>query len=176
MSYAITSAQFAGKIKSIKSSAANLRDQVQEALVAATFICIKDNNNATPFQQILDAVGTAAHRQGITQWAETFAPVLLRDNRFKGNKTAFSSIDREGVLADFDAYIAETGMNDVKWYDIAKSKNTTESVFDADKSLESLFKRLEKNELPGLAAALRKAADEYSAQTTAAIREAMTHV
>ena len=64
---------------------------------------------------------------------------------------------------DFDAFVAESGMNEVKWYEIAKSTNTSVSVFDLDKTLDNFCKKLEKNDLPGLAAALRKAEQDYFA-------------
>jgi hypothetical protein len=49
----------------------------------------------------------------------------------------------------------------VKWFDIAKSTNTSVSVFDLDKTLDNFCKKLERNDLSGLAAALRKAEQDY---------------
>lgn len=161
MTYTMDNKQFAGKITSIKATTGKMRDLVQEALVAATYLCLKNSGGTTPFQQILDAVGTAAHRQGIVRWAETFAPVMLREDKLVLNKTAYTDMDKETILADFDAFIAESGMADVKWYEIAKSANTSVSVFDLDKTLDNFCKKLEKNELSGLAAALRKAEQDY---------------
>ena len=79
--YAMDNKKFAGKITSIKATTGKMRDLVQDALIAATYLCLKNSGGTTPFQQILDAVGTAAHRQGIVRWAETFAPVMLRDEK-----------------------------------------------------------------------------------------------
>ena len=157
--------QFAGKITSIKTTTGKMRDLVQDALVAATYLCLKNSGGTTPFQQILDAVGTAAHRQGIVRWAETFAPVMLREEKLVLNKAAYSAMDKDAILADFDAFITESGMADVKWYEIAKSTNTSVSVFDLDKTLDNFCKKLEKNSLAGLAAALRKAEEDYFAAT-----------
>ena len=170
MAYTMDNKKFAGKITSIKATTGKMRDLVQDALVAATYLCLKNSGGTTPFQQVLDAVGTAAHRQGIVRWAETFAPVMLRDEKLVLNKAAYSEMDKDGILADFDAFIAESGMDEVKWYEIAKSTNTSVSVFDLDKTLDNFCKKLEKNELAGLAAALRKAEQDYFAN---AIRNEM---
>lgn len=170
MTYAMDNKQFANKIKSIAASTSKMREDVQSALIAATYLCLKNSNGTTPFQQILDAVGTAAHRQGITEWAETFAPVMLRDGKIVGNKTAYKAMDIEGILADFDKFIAESGMDQVKWYEIAKEKNTTETVWNFGGACDSLFKKLEKNGMPDLAKQLRA---EYDAFMVKATREAL---
>lgn len=161
MTYAMDNKKFTGNITAIKAATGKMRDLVQDALVAATYLCLKNSGGTTPFQQILDAVGTAAHRQGIVRWAETFAPVMLREEKLVLNKAAYSSMDKDTILADFDSFIAESGMVDVKWFEIAKSANTSVSVFDLDKTLDNFCKKLEKNDLPGLAAALRKAEQDY---------------
>ena len=161
MAYAMDNKQFANKITSIKATTGKMRELVQEALIGATYLCLKNSGGTTPFQQILDAVGTAAHRQGIVSWSETFAPVMLREEKLVLNKTAYSDMDKDGILADFDAFIAESGMAEVRWYEIAKEKNTSVSVFDLDKTLDNFCKKLEKNNLAGLAAALRKAEQDY---------------
>ena len=164
MAYTMDNKQFSGKITSIKATTGKMQALVQEALIAATYLCLKNSGGTTPFQQILDAVGTAAHRQGIVSWAETFAPVMLREEKLVLNKTAYSEMDKEGILADFDGFIAESGMAEVKWYEIAKDKNTSVSVFDLDKTLDNFCKKLEKNAMPGLAAAIRKAEQDYFAK------------
>ena len=163
MAYTTDNKQFAAKVKAISAATGKMQDLVQDALIAATYLCLKHSGGTSPFQNILDAVGTAAHRQGITRWAETFAPVMLREDKIVLNKTMYSSMDKEGILADFDAFIAESGMDTIKWYEIAKSVNTSVSVFDLDKTLDNFCKKLEKNALPGLAAALRKAEQDYFA-------------
>lgn len=164
--YVMNNAQFAGKIKTIKTSTVNLRDAVQDALVAATYLCLKNSGGTSPFQQILDAVGGTAHRQGITQWAETYAPVVLKNDSLLLNKTIWKELDHEAITASeetFNEYVRETGMAEVKWYQIAVKKNTTVSVFNLDTTLDNFLKKLEKNDLPGLAAALRKAEQDYMA-------------
>lgn len=170
MKYTMDNKQFAGKIKSIAASTSKMRDDVQSALIAATYLCLKNSGGTTPFQQILDAVGTAAHRQGITEWAETFAPVILREGKLVLNKTAYKELDVELAVLDFDKFIAESGMDQVKWYDIAKEKNTVESVWNFGGACDSLFKKLEKNGMPDLAKQLRA---EYDAFMIKATRESL---
>ena len=160
----MTNAQFAGKIKSIKTSTHSMREAVQDALVAATYLCFKNSGGTSSFQQILDAVGGTAHRQGITQWVETYAPVMLKNDKLLLNKTAWRAHDVASIVETFDDYVKETGMYDIKWYAIAIKKNTTVSVFDLDATLSNFLKKLEKNELPELAEVLRKAEQDYMAK------------
>lgn len=166
MAYTMDNKKFAGKIKSIAASTSKMREDVQDALIAATYLCLKNSGGTTPFQQILDAVGTAAHRQGITEWAETFAPVILREGKLVLNKTAYKELDVELAVMDFDKFIAESGMDQVKWYEIAKEKNATESVWNFGGACDSLFKKLEKNGMPELAKEMRATYDAYMARAT----------
>jgi hypothetical protein len=166
-----TSAAFAKKIASIKTSTVALRADIQSALIDATYLCLAHSGGTSPFQNILDAVGNAAHRQGITQWAETFAPVQLIKDKILLNKTAWNALNLDDyrvnvILPEFEAYIESTGMNEASnlWYVIAKEKNTTTSVFDLDKSFDAFMKKLEKNDLSGLAEALRNAEQNYYKQ------------
>lgn len=176
MSYT-TSAAFAKKITAIKSSIGSVRADIQSALIDATYLCIANSGGTTPFQQILDAVGGAAHRQGISTWMETFAPVRMVKEKVLLNKTAWDLLDREAALANFPQFIADTEMNEPGnlWYMIAKEKNTTESIFDLDKTLDNFIKKLEKNNLSGLGAAMRKAEQEYMAAAILAEMGAEEH-
>lgn len=170
MAYTMDNKQFSAKIKGITAITGKMREQVQDALIAATFLCLKNSGGTTPFQQVLDAVGTAAHRQGITQWVETFAPVMLREGKLVLNKTAYKELDVELAVMDFDKFIAESGMDQVKWYDIAKEKNTTDSIWNFGGACDSLFKKLEKNGMPELAKEMRATYDSYMVRAT---REAL---
>lgn len=160
-----TSAAFAKKITSIKTSIGSVRADIQSALIDATYLCIANSGGTTPFQQILDAVGGTAHRAGISAWMETFAPVRMVKEKVLLNKTAWDVLDREDALKDFDKFIADTEMNEPTnlWYVIAKDKNVTPSIFDLDKTLDAFIKKLEKNNLSGLGAAMRKAEQDYMA-------------
>lgn len=112
-----------GKVAGIKASTGKMgktRDQIQKDLIHATFLCLKHSGGTTPFQQILDAVGTMAHRRGIIKWVETFAPVMMRGSKIVLNKPVYNLLNRGFILSDFGAYIKETGMANVKWYLTAK--------------------------------------------------------
>lgn len=167
MKYTMDNKQFAGKIKSIAASTSKMREDVQSALIAATYLCLKNSGGTTPFQQILDAVGTAAHRQGITEWAETFAPVILREGKLVLNKTAYKELDIELAVLDFDKFIAESGMDVVMWYEIAKEKNSVESVWNYGTAIDGLCKKLEKNGMPDLAKEMRASYNTFLARANA---------
>ena len=158
-----TSAAFAKKITIIKKSVGSVRADIQSALIDATYLCIENSGGTTPFQQIFDAVGNAVHRQGISVWAETFAPVRMVKDKILLNKTKWDLLDREAALANFEQFIVDTGMNEPAdlWYMIAKEKNGTTSIFNLDMTLNAFIKKLEKNDLSGLGAAMRKAEQDY---------------
>lgn len=160
-----TSAAFAKDIKSLGKDIVSVRSNIQKLLVSATYLCLDNSGGTTPFQQILDAVGGTAHRAGISTWMETFAPVRMVKEKVLLNKTAWDALDREAALANFEQFIVDTEMNEPTnlWYVIAKHKNDTPSIFDLDKTFDAFLKKLEKNNLPELASAMRKAEQEYMA-------------
>ena len=170
MSEYTTKKLFSAKVRSIKAGTTKLRDDIQDALVAAFYLTLKDHNTE-PFNQILDAVGSAVHRQGISMWAELNAPVRIVKDRFLLNAVAFKAMDADGILADFDAHLTESGMFDQKWWLVAKKQNTTDSVWDFDSSVARLIKRLETdadNAQPELARTLREAYDTFMANAAKA--------
>ena len=170
MTYSVNAAQFAVKIGNIRTSTVSMRDGIQDALVAATYLCIAHSGGTTPFQQILDAVGGAAHRQGISTWMESFAPVRFAKDKVLLHKDNWAKLDKVAALADFDAFMQSVGANDdgKKWYQIAKEKNVTESIFNVESRLNSFLKALDNHAYGNLATYLRAAVDEYnSAQTLA---------
>jgi len=77
------------------------------------------------------------------------------------NKAAWQELDRDGILADFSAHIAESGMDEMKWYMVAATENKTESVWDYTTAFDNLFKKLEKNNQAELAKEMRAAYDAY---------------
>lgn len=114
-----------------KNKPSKTQDQVQADLIHATRLCLANSGGTTPFQNILDAVGNAADRRRIIKWAETFAPVRMEKDKMLLNKTAWDLLDRKSALANFAAYIKETGMANDKWYLIAKKtsqQNTWVSI------------------------------------------------
>ena len=167
MTYSVSAAQFAVKIGNIRTSTVSMRDDIQDALVAATYRCIAHSGGTTPFQQILDAVGGAAHRQGISTWMENFAPVRFVKDRVLLHKDNWAKMDKVAALADFDAFMQSAGANDdgKKWYQIAKKKNVTESVFNPDSRIISLLRALDSHECGTLAGYIREAVDKYNTAT-----------
>lgn len=165
MTYSITPAQFAKKLTTIKASAIKMRDEVQDALVAATYLCIAHSGGTTPMQHILDAVGNAAHRQGISTWLETYAPVRFVNDKILLHKDNWSKLDKEAALADFDKHMADLGALDEGnlWYQIAKEHNVTPSIFDPEKRINALLKALDSHECGTLASYIREAVDKYNA-------------
>jgi dihydroxyacetone kinase len=163
MKHVLSQKNFNAKIKSIGTTRAKFSVDVHVALIAATFLCINGEGTTSPLEQVLDAVGTTAHRKGVTAWIETYAPALMREGKVVKNKTAFDGLDIDAIKLDFDAYVEESGMDKVRWDTIAAAANTTESIFDLDKTLDSFLKKLEKNGLAGMAQAMRKAEQDYLA-------------
>jgi len=169
MTYSVNAAQFAVKIGNIRSSTVAMRDGIQDALVAATYLCIAHSGGTTPFQQILDAVGGAAHRQGISTWMESFAPVRFVKDKVLLHKDNWVKLDKVAALADFEAFMQSVGANEdgKKWYQIAKAKNVTESIFDPESRINLLLKALDSHECGTLAGYIREAVDKYNAATVA---------
>jgi hypothetical protein len=166
MTYSVDKKQFASKIGKITKSVTAMRDDIQDALYASVFMHLKDNSGGTsPMQQVLDAVGGAAHRQGISTWLETFAPVRFVKEKVLLHKENWKLIDREKALADFDAFMQSIGVNEEgkKWYQIAKEHNTTPSIFNAESRVNSLIRALEGHEYGTLARYISEAVDNYNA-------------
>lgn len=165
MKYTINAAQFAEKIGNIRTSTVVMRDGIQDALRAATYLCLANSGGTTPFQQILDAVGGAAHRQGLATWMETFAPVRFVNDKVLLHKDNWSKLDRVAALADFDTFLNEIGVNDdgMKWYQIAKAKNVTESIFNPESRINALLKALDGHAFGVLASYIREGVDKYNA-------------
>lgn len=163
--YSTDNTKFTRALASISKSTATFREGVQDALKQATYLCIKNSGGTTPFQQILDTVGGAAHRQGILTWMESFAPVRMVKDKIVLHKDNWTKLDKDSALADFDLFMEQVGANapGKAWYQIAKAQNTTTSTFNADNRIDSLIKALATHELAGLAAVIRKAVEGYKA-------------
>lgn len=168
----ITQKDFTKLVEKIKGSRGAFRGAVQQALVAATYLCIHNSGTTTPFQQILDAAGNTAHRKGITKWAETFAPVAMEKNKVILNKSAYKLLDLELIQKDFSAYVAETEMATTMWDEIAANENKTESIFNLDTSFGNFIKKLEKNGLGDLAMTLQAAEQDFMAKAIKAAQPA----
>ena len=147
----MTAKQLTSAIKSIRTSREKFQEQVHEALIASTFYAMKDGN-VTPFNQLLDAVGNATHIRGITMWAETYAPVIIRQGVFTLNKSAAKE-HNVTTEADFEAYEAEIRQG-AKWYEISGPQKAV-SIFDPANYLGKVADKLEKEGFVELAKSIR---------------------
>lgn len=162
----MTSKQLAASIKNIRTASAKLREQIQEALVTCAYFAMKDGNTEA-FNQLLDAVGSATRIKGLTAWAETFAPVVVRDGKFALNKTAKKSLDVKGE-DDFTQY--EVEMRKVNWWEIVEEEKA-ESIFDEAKYMERVIKKLITEGKTELAAAIKDAELAFRIKANAALYE-----
>ena len=134
----MSSKQLSSSIKSIKNNAAKLREQIHEALVSATFYAYKDGNTTT-LDQIVEAVGNGTHKRGITMWVELVAGIAhVKEGKFALNK----KIRNESGVTDEATFASiEEEIRKVAWYEVA-GEQKVESVFDADKYLDNVVKKL----------------------------------
>ena len=162
--YSITKSEFATQIALTKTSIVGMRDHIQNNLYAATYLCLAHSGGTTPFQDILDAVGGAAHRQGISDWMQTFAPVRFVNDKVLLHKDNWAKLDKEAALKDFDAFMQLIGVNDddKKWYQIARAKNDTPDMFNPESRINSLLKALDGHDCGTLASYIREAVDKYN--------------
>lgn len=118
------------------------RALIQEALISCAFYAMKDAN-VTPFNQLLEACGTGETRiKGITMWAETFAPVYIKDGKFAYSKKAGSTI---AVTSEEDFVRYEADMRKgPSWAEIAPKEKAV-SIWDCAEYLEGVVKRLQKH-------------------------------
>lgn len=154
--------KLSASIKSIKGAATKLRENIQEALVSCAFYAMKDRNTE-PFNQLLDAVGSATRIKGLTMWAETFAPVLVKEGKFSLNKTAAKEL---AVASEEDFAEYEAEMRKINWWEVAPAEKA-ESIFDRSKYMDRVFKHLKEHNEGELADALRDAEIAYFAKKNA---------
>jgi hypothetical protein len=149
--------QLAGEFKKIRTNTIKTREMVQEALISCAFYAWKDGQ-VTPFNQLLDAVGTSTHVKGLTMWAEVWGCVLVKDEAFVLNKTA----RKERAISDysdFESFEAEMRAAP-KWFEMAP-KQKVESMFDASTYLDGVMKKLEKEGASTALDFVTKAVTEY---------------
>lgn len=157
--------QFKNAIKSITKTREGLQSAIQEALISATYYAMKDRN-AEAFNQICDAAGNAVYIKGITLWAETYAPVMIKDGSFVLNKSAAKEHDvlNEEDFAPIEAEIRQG----VAWYDMAP-KQKAQSMFEPASYLATVAKKLEREGFPELATEAKRLAAKYGHDLIAAV-------
>lgn len=154
----MTVTQLNRSIKSIKGNSTKLRNAIQEALISCAFHAAKDGQ-VTPFNDLLDAVGTSTRIKGLTLWAETYGFVCVKHEKFVPNKSARkdANVTDEASFAEFEKAMREG----VAWYDMV-APEPVRSMFDAGHYLDGVLTKLEKENCAALVPFLQTAIDEYN--------------
>ena len=154
----MSSTKLSAQIRSIKGNSHKLRDQIQDALISCAYYAVKDGQ-VTPFNQLLEAVGTNTRVKGLTAWAETWGFVRIVHGKFELNKHARKEAHVRDE-ADFEAF--EAAMRSApSWYDIVP-KEKVESIFDASHYLTNVLAKLDKEGQKELADVIEKAISAYN--------------
>jgi len=140
-------------IKSIRSNRAKLQEQIHEALVSAAYYALSKDNNTTPLDQILDAMGNSLHIKGVTRWVELNLPVVIKNGKFSITKAGKEiALQNEEEFTEYEIEMRASP----KWFEIA-GKQKRESIFDTVVYLDHVYKKLEKEGQKEVADVLRKA-------------------
>lgn len=153
----LTPKKLTAQIAAISRASEKFAEVVQETLISCAYYAMKDGNT-TPFNDLLDAVGNGTRIKGLTAWAELFAPVHIKDERFalsKGAAKGFHINDEE----DFAEH--EATMRAGPRWDKIVAKESVESIWDTAKYLDRVFSKLDKQGEHGLMQALRDAELAY---------------
>lgn len=167
----IAKAVLSSRISNVKKSKDALRADIQEVLVSVAYQAAMGNPNYA--NELLDAVRDTVNIKGVTMWLETFAPLVVRQDKFVINKGMAKTM-HVTCEADFAEY--EREMRKVNWWDMAPAQKAV-SMFAADEYIENAFERMAKKLNaegdPDLAAALRALLPElYSTEAWQKMREA----
>lgn len=126
-------------IANVKKTKEKFRADVQEVLVAVAYqACLGNPNWAN---ELIDALRDTVNLKPATMWLETFAPLMIRKDRFEINKGAAKSMNVKGE-ADFAEYEAE--MRKTNWWEMVAPAKAT-SIFAPDKYIDGAFERMVKN-------------------------------
>ena len=169
----IAKAVLSSRIETVRKSKAALRADIQEVLVSVAYQAAMGNPNYA--NELLDAVRDTINIHGVTRWLETFAPLVVRKDKFEINKGMAKTM-HVTCEADFDEY--EREMRKVNWWEMAPAQKA-ESLFAADEyvehAIERMAKKLNAEGKPDLAAAIKGLLPElYSTEAWKAMREAET--
>lgn len=167
----IAKAVLSSRIEGVRKSKDALRADIQEVLVSVAYQAAMGNPNYA--NELLEAVRDTVNIKGVTMWLETFAPLVVRQDKFVINKGMAKTM-HVTCEADFAEY--EREMRKVNWWEMAPAQKAV-SMFAADEYIESAFERMAKKLNaegdPELAAALRGLLPElYSTEAWRKMREA----
>lgn len=137
------------RIAGVRKAKEAFREEVQELLVSCAYQAAMGNPNYA--NELLDAVRDTVHIKGLTLWCETFAPLVVRQDKFQINKGMAKTMHVTNE-ADFAPYEAE--MRKSKWWEMAAPQKA-KSVFDAvdytTDALDRIAVKLNKEGAPDLA-------------------------
>ena len=167
----IAKAVLSSRIETVRKSKAALRADIQEVLVSVAYQAAMGNPNYA--NELLEAVRDTINIHGVTRWLETFAPLVVRKDKFEINKGMAKTMH---VTCEDDFAEYEREMRKVNWWEMAPAQKAV-SMFAADEYIENAFERmatkLNKEGDPDLAAALRALLPElYSTDAWKKMREA----
>lgn len=126
-------------IANVKKTKEKFRADVQEVLVAVAYqACLGNPNWAN---ELLEAARDTINIKPLTMWLETFAPLVVRQDKFAINKGARKAMGVENEI-DFAAY--EVDMRKANWWEMTPPQKAT-SIFAPDEYIDGAFERMVKN-------------------------------
>lgn len=154
----MSSTKLSAQIRSIKGNSKNLREQIQEALISCAYYAAKDGNT-NPFNQLLEAVGTATRIKGLTAWAEIYGFVQVQKEKFILNKSARkeANVTDEASFAEFESVMRSSSM----WFEIVPTEKAV-SIFDAFHYLSGVIAKLEKEGIADIVPYITDAIESYN--------------
>ena len=126
-------------IANVKKAKEKFRADVQEVLVAVAYQAAMGNPNWA--NELIDALRDTVNLKPATMWLETFAPLVIRKDRFEINKGAAKSMNVKGE-SDFAEY--EVEMRKSNWWEMVAPTKAT-SMFAPDEYIENSLARVAKN-------------------------------
>lgn len=159
----IAKAVLSARIAGLRKAKEALRADVQEVLVSVAYqACL---GNANWANELLEAARDTINIKPLTMWLETFAPLVVRQDKFAINKGARKAMGVENEI-DFAEYEAE--MRKANWWEMTPPQKAT-SIFAPDeyieKAIERMAKKLNDEGQPDLAAAIQALMPElYSSE------------
>lgn len=141
----VLSSRIAGARKSKEA----FRSDVQDILPSIAYQAAMGNPNYA--NELLDAVRDTVHLRSLTMWLETYAPLVVRKDRFEINKGMAKTmhVTDEASFAEY-----EREMVKVAWWTMAPLQKA-ESIFEpatyTSEAFERIAKMLNKHGQPDLA-------------------------
>ena len=141
--------ELAKLIGEIGRSSVLLVGQIQVAAVACVAQSIV-HRNATPAQQLFDAVGSSQRRDSLVSYFEAFGNLAwVKDEKTKKGSIAFFDVakmcDKPALVWD---EVTEQKCTETLWHQV-KREPTPKSVFDVEAEVDALLTRLGKKQEQG---------------------------